>query len=202
MPLSDIRVAALTGKQLRPYLHSMAKLRVEIFREFPYFKEGSVEEELNYLKTYHTSQEAIGVLVFDNTTLVGVSAGLPLLLENEEIKKPFLEKGIDLSSCYFFSESTLLKKYRGRGIGHHFFDLREMHVHHLKTFKRICFCIPEQIDDHPLKPHDYMSLKDFWRKRGYVHIPDMHCTLSWQDLIEKNRNVKKMTVWVKELSPL
>ncbi len=199
MLMTDIHVRAFLGPALRTYLHSIAKLRMDVFREYPFLEEPDLQKEIQSLKRYVTSKEAVGVLIFDNTTLVGVSLGLPLALEREEIQKPFLERFQDVSSYFYFGESALLKQYRGRGIGHHFFDVREAHVKHFKQIKHICFFEPVRPEEDPLQPADYLPLNDFWRKRGYIHCPDLHCHLSWKELHEEQPSEKTLTFWVKDL---
>lgn len=195
MLMTDIHVRSFTGNALKPYLHSIAKLRMEVFREYPYFEEPDLEKENKYLKKAASSKESIAVLIFDGTTLVGASLGLPLILEEVAILKPFKERNLDIESYFFFGDSALLRHYRGRGIGHHFFDARESHIKHYKKFKHICFCVPEPLNP----PPEFVSLNDFWRKRGYIHHPDFQCTLSWIDLGATHSTEKRLSFWMKDL---
>ena len=199
MLLTDIQVRSLTGPALMTYLHSIAKLRMDVFREYPFLEEPDLSLETVQLKQYLMSKEAIGVLVFDNTTLVGASLGIPLALEKAEIQKPFRDRGDDTSTYYYFAESVLLKPYRNRGIGHHFFDVREAHVKGLKKYKHICFFDPLRPEVDAYKPGDYLPLHDFWRKRGYTHCPDLKCHLIWKQLHEERASEKTLTFWVKDL---
>lgn len=199
MLMTDIHVRAFIGPSLHTYFHSIAKLRIDVFRDYPFLEEPDLYRETLGLKRYLTSKEAIGVLVFDNTTLVGVSLGAPLSLECEQIQKPFRERFHDISTYFYFGESALLKQYRSRGIGHHFFDVREAHVRHFKKYKHICFFDPFRPEIDTYKPADYLSLHDFWRKRGYIHCPDLHCKLKWKEIHEKESTEKCLTFWVKDL---
>lgn len=112
--MTDIHVRSFTGSGIKPYVHSIAKLRMEIFREYPYFEEPHLERELQYLNMVCSCKEAISVLIFDGTTLVGVSLGLPLSIEEPAVLLPFKDKHIDTDSYFFFGDSALLKQYRGR----------------------------------------------------------------------------------------
>lgn len=199
MLMTDIHVRTFVGPALRTYLHSIAKLRMDVFREYPFLEEPDLTLETVRLKRYLTSKESIGVLVFDNTTLVGVSLGIPLVLERDEIQRPFLDRFHDVSTYFYFGESVLLKQYRNRGISHHFFDVREAHVKHLIKYKHICFFDPMRPEVDPHKPADYLPLHDFWRKRGYVHCPDLHCNLIWKELGETKPSEKPLTFWIKDL---
>jgi GNAT superfamily N-acetyltransferase len=199
MLLTDIHVRAFVGPALKTYLHSVAKLRCSVLREYPYLAEPDLFRETNYLRKLASCKESIGVLVFDNTTIIGASFGIPLTML-DEFKKPFTEKQLDPNNYYFFSESTLLKNYRGRGIGHHLFDMREAHVRHLKKYKHICFCMPISLEKDPRRPTDDMPLNDFWRKRGYVHYPDIRCQVFWKKIGESEPSENTMTFWIKDLT--
>ncbi len=199
MLMTDIHVRSFTGSGLKPYIHTIAKLRAEVFREYPYFKEPDLERETQYLKKVAACKESIAVLIFDNTTLVGASLGYPFNIEEPAVQRPFKERHLNIDSYFFFGDSALLKHYRGRGIGHHFFDARETHVQHDKKFKHICFCVPDCPPRDPLKPKDYTPLHDFWRKRGYIHSPEIKCILSWKQ-VEQSRPVERhLSFWIKDL---
>lgn len=195
--MTDIHVRAFTGSSLKPYLHAIAKLRMEVFKEYPYFETPDLDREIHYLKHISTCKETIGVLIFDGTTLVGVSLGCPLAIEDPLFLTPFNERHLDISSYFYFGDSALLKEYRGRGIGHHFFDAREAHVAHYKKYKHICFSVPN-CPDHK-RPQECFPLDDFWRRRGYHHHPEMHCHLLWQDVEEGKPAERTLTYWIKDL---
>ena len=42
-----------TGRGIEKYLHDLAKLRIEVFREFPYLYDGSPEYEKNVSGNVH-----------------------------------------------------------------------------------------------------------------------------------------------------
>ena len=199
MLMTDIHVRSFTGSALKPYIHSIAKLRMEVFRDYPYFEEPDLNRETQYLRKIASNKESIGVLILDNTTLVGASIGCPLSVEETAVKAPFKEAHKDIDSYFFFGDSTLLKHYRGRGIGHHFFDARESHVAHYKKYKHICFCVPDCKEPDPRKPKDFIPLHDFWRKRGYIHHPDLKCYLTWKEIDASQATEKHLSYWIKEV---
>jgi GNAT superfamily N-acetyltransferase len=199
MLMTDIHVRSFTGSGLKPYIHSVAKLRMEVFKDYPYFEDPDLNREMHYLKKISSHKETIGVLIFDNTTLVGVSLGYPLNIEEASLQRPLKERHFNIDSYFYFDDSALLKQYRGRGIGHHFFDAREAHVAQYKKYKHICFCAPNHPDPDPSRPKDFIPLVDFWRKRGYVHHPEIQCTLSWKKVEEPHPTEKTMSFWIKDL---
>ena len=86
MLLTDIHVRSFTGSGLKPYLHSVAKLRMDVFREYPYFEEPDLDRETQTLRRVFSHRESIGVVIFDNTTIVGASIGYPLVLEEPSLQ--------------------------------------------------------------------------------------------------------------------
>jgi GNAT superfamily N-acetyltransferase len=196
---SDITVHPFVGSAIKAYLSSVARLRVEVFREYPFLQERTLDEESDLLKKYAQSPEAILVIVFDGSKIVGASTGIPFKEEAEWLQKPFLDLELDPSLFFFFTESLLLKPYRGRGIGHHFFDLRENHVSQLGNYSQICFSAIDRSPDHPYRPQDYLLLHDFWKKRGYTHRTELQTHFSSRDFYEDLPSTKMLSFWTKEL---
>ncbi len=201
--MPNINIRTFTEAGIRTYIPSMAALRAEIFREFPFLYPDNIEEETRYLRKLSQSKDAIAVLVFDGPKVVGCSIGYPLEEEPQEALAPFTERDINVSEYFHFGDSAVLKPYRGRGLGHHFFDLREAHAKKAKRFKYTCFSTVIRPDDHPRRPADHLSLENFWKKRGYAQHPDFKYLLRWQDFgspnIEKP-SAKPLIYWIKELS--
>lgn len=171
---SDIKIRTLIGPGIKTYVQSIAKVRQLVLSEVPYLQLGGPETDLNYLKHLSMSKDAIAILIFDGPKIIGVSTGMPLSEEWPLFQEPFLKKGLSVEEYYYFGCSALLKPYRSRGIAHHFFDLREEHVRHLKRFTRICFTStipPKGLS----RPTDQTNMETFWQKRGFVEQPDMIC---------------------------
>ena len=200
MLMTDICIREFTGTHIRPYLSSIARLSTEVFREYPYLCDTHEKWELEFLQKYAESDEAIAVIVFDGSMIVGASTGIPLQEENESYLKPFKQQGIDYKRFFHFGESLLLQPYRRRGIGHHFFDIREEFVKRNGIYTAACFCSIDKPESDPMRPVDFRPLDDFWRKRGYVHHKDLTCTLSWKELGEEIPSPKELSFWTKELS--
>jgi hypothetical protein len=199
MAFSNIKISVFKGSAIKPYLTSIARMRVEIFNDYPHLRKNELDYEINRLREYTETPDSIAVIVFDGSTPVGAALGIPLELEMPDLQRPLLERGLNLNEYYYFGKSIILNPYRGRGIGHHLFELREQHALNLKRFKYTCFWDVVRPENHPLKPSSYMSLVDFWRKLGYVKCPDLTFTLSWKDLEEDEASAKETVYWVKEL---
>jgi len=194
---NTIKIHSFTGNDVERYIPEVAKLRIEVFREFPYLYDGTMEYEAKYLRTYTASPDSVIVIAFDGDQVVGASTAVPLRHEMEEIKRPFLATEIDPQSVFYLGESVLKREYRGRGIGVRFFEEREAHARRIGDFSWSAFCAVERSADHPRRPNDYVPLDAFWNKRGYFKRPELRTTLSWKDIDEPTQTAKPMVFWLK-----
>ena len=193
----DIRIERFSGTALEHYIPELARLRIEVIRDFPYLYDGDYDYEKKYLQTYIDTPDSVIVLAFDGEIVVGASTAIPMQYETDQLKKPFLEQGYTLDEVFYCSESVLNKDYRGLGLGVQFFEQREAHAKELGGFKVITFCCVERPLDHPRRPANYVPLDLFWNKRGYVKHPELKTTYSWKDLDEIQETPKPMTFWLK-----
>ncbi|SFR41775.1 hypothetical protein SAMN05216203_0117 [Marinobacter daqiaonensis] len=58
----SVHITALSGQEVLPYLDDLARLRIEVFRAFPYLYDGDMGYERRYLATYADSPESFFVL--------------------------------------------------------------------------------------------------------------------------------------------
>jgi GNAT superfamily N-acetyltransferase len=193
-----LRVAALTGAELEAALDDVARLRIEVFRAFPYLYDGDVTYERRYLERYRTSPGAIVVGAFDGTRLVGAATGTPMEDHAADFAAAFAGTGLDLADIFYCAESVLLPDYRGHGIGHRFFDIREAHARGLGR-GHVAFCAVVRPEDHPARPPDYRPLDGFWRKRGYTPMPGVVAHFPWKDLGETEETRKPLQFWIRKL---
>jgi GNAT superfamily N-acetyltransferase len=193
-----LAIRPLTGSDLDRFLPDVARLRMQVFRDWPYLYEGSFEYEHRYLQSYRDSAGAILVGVFDGSSLVGVATGTPMEDHADDFARAFESTGYALGDIFYCAESVLLPEYRGKGIGHAFFDEREAHARRLGR-RYAAFCAVVRPDNHPLKPIGYRPLDLFWRKRGYETLPGVFAEFQWTDLNQKEQSSKKLQFWIHEL---
>ncbi|MGZ3857682.1 MAG: GNAT family N-acetyltransferase, partial [Bacteriovorax sp.] len=148
MKTKTISVKSFYGSEIIPLVLELAKLRIVVFRDFPYLYEGNLDYEKNYLKVYTDSKKSVLVAAFDGERLIGAATALPLIDEADYVKEPFIKAKMNLEDIYYFGESVLLKEYRGLGIGHQFFDGRENAAVKF-GFHVTCFCGVKRPIDHP-----------------------------------------------------
>jgi hypothetical protein len=48
----DLKILRLKGQDIIPFIPELAKLRIEIFKSYPYLYDGDLDYEHNYLNTY------------------------------------------------------------------------------------------------------------------------------------------------------
>ncbi|EMS78608.1 hypothetical protein [Desulfotignum phosphitoxidans] len=195
--MTKLIVKNLTGDQIHPFLDELARLRIEVFKEYPYLYDGSVEYETEYLKSYAACSESLVVGAFKDEHLVGASTGLPMKDAAQEFKAPFAAQGQDIDKIFYFGESVMKKACRGTGIYARFFAEREGYARSLGRFDRVCFCAVERPADHPAKPSGYRPLDGYWNRRGYTRRPDLTTRFLWKDLDEVEESPKKMVFWIK-----
>jgi GNAT superfamily N-acetyltransferase len=195
----DLKIERVHGAQITPHLADLARLRITVFRDWPYLYAGSEAYEAKYLQRYVDCHESAVALVFDGDQVVGASTAMPLDQELEEFRKPFRRKGMDPGEIFYLGESVLLPAYRGRGLGHAFFDQREAAARELGRFTTTAFCAVDRAADDPRRPADYRVLDGFWTKRGYVRQPGLTAMLGWQEIGEASETEKPLTFWLRPL---
>lgn len=197
IPPMPVHIACMTGLNISPWLEAVARLRIDVFRDYPYLYDGSLDYEREYLATYATSTNSLFVLAMQDSKVVGASTAIALTDAEPAFQTPFLQHGIPLADVLYFGESVLDPAYRGHGIGHRFFDERERFAQ--QQGKRItAFCAVERPEDHPRKPAHYTPLDAFWQQRGYQRRPDMRTHYEWLDIDTPTATHKPMVFWLRE----
>ncbi|MGC9445849.1 GNAT family N-acetyltransferase [Cereibacter johrii] len=194
----SLEARVLTGAALEARLDEVARLRIAVFRDWPYLYEGSMDYERSYLSAYRTSPGAILVGAFDGDRLVGAATGTPMEDHAEDFAAAFAGTGLPLDRIFYCAESVLLPDYRGRGMGHRFFDLREAHARALGR-RQSAFCSVIRPEDHPLRPAAARSNEPFWRKRGYAPLPGVVADYGWTDVGEGRETQKPLQFWIRDL---
>ncbi len=190
--------ATLDGAALDAALDDLARLRITVFRDWPYLYDGDRDYERRYLETYRDSPGAVLVGAFDGERLVGAATGTPMEDHADQFGAPLEARGHDLSDVFYCAESVLLPAYRGQGAGHAFFDLREAHARRLGRHWS-AFCGVIRPDTHPAHPASYRPLDAFWRKRGYAPLPGVVARFAWKDIGDMEETEKPMQVWMREV---
>jgi GNAT superfamily N-acetyltransferase len=191
-------VRRLSRAEAEAAFDDIARLRIEVFRDFPYLYEGDLAYERRYLETFMASPGAVVIGALDGDRLVGAATASPLRDHFDEFGEPFRQRGLDLSRYFYFGESVLQKTYRGRGVGVRFFDEREKAALGA-GFAACVFSSVVRPHDHAARPAGYEPLDKFWARRGYHRIDGLTTLFSWRDVGDDGETDKLMEFWSKEL---
>lgn len=196
--MSTITTRVLTGDDLEAVLGDVARLRIDVFRDWPYLYDGSLAYERSYMESYRGKDHAVVVGAFDKDRLIGAATGTPLEDHAGDFAAPFAGTELALQDVFYCAESVLLPAYRGRGLGHAFFDAREAHARRIGAgFSAFCSVIRPV--DHPLRPASYRPLDGFWRKRGYAPMEGVVARFTWADVDEAEPTEKALQFWGRAL---
>jgi GNAT superfamily N-acetyltransferase len=195
----SLRVERLTGSALADAVPELARLRMTVFRDWPYLYDGTRAYEQDYLAGFAVASGAVVVAAYDAEAMIGAATAAPLLGSATQFAEPFLARGDDPEKIFYFGESVLLTPYRRKGLGHAFFDHREAHARSFGRFALAAFCVVQRPADHPLRPRDYVPLDAFWRKRGFEKADGLTTSFSWKDVDQPGETAKPMQFWIKAL---
>ncbi|MCC7047127.1 MAG: GNAT family N-acetyltransferase [Alphaproteobacteria bacterium] len=196
----SLRIVRLRGAEIAARQDDLARLRIEVFRDWPYLYDGDREYEKAYIRTYVDAPDSVLIAAFDGERVVGASTALPMTQAMDACAEPFIAAGYDLDRIFYFGESVLLKPYRGRGVGVRFFEARESAALAHPGIDITAFCAVERPSDHPLRPKDYVPLDAFWGRRGYVKHRALVARFRWCDIDQERDTDKSLSFWLKRHS--
>jgi GNAT superfamily N-acetyltransferase len=191
-------IEVISGAALAPVLAAVARLRITVFRDWPYLYDGSAAYEQAYLQTYIDAPGAAIVLARDGDNVVGASTCLPMIQAQQEVRAAFDAAGLALAEYLYFGESVLLPAYRGQGLGVAFFAAREAQARAL-GLPHTTFCAVQRPADHPLRPPGAKGLEAFWANRGYTPRPELMCRMAWRDIGDADETEKPLMFWTRAL---
>ena len=192
----EVRLAV--GSAIAIHRDAIARLRLQVMREWPCLFAGGPDEAAALLHPCVASWRSVAVLAFDGDALVGASTGLPLADEHEAVRAPFEAAGMDPGRIFLCRESMLAAPWRGRGIGHRFFDERESHARGLSGFDYTALLAVDRPDTHPRRPPFGRDSVGFWRKRGYAPHASIRVTMPWPEP-DEGAVMHTLTAWLRPL---
>jgi GNAT superfamily N-acetyltransferase len=195
----SVKILSLTSSEVKDLGPQIARLRVEVFSEYPFLYIGNYTFEESYPKKFLTMKDAIVVAAFDHNRLIGLATGFPFIYDRGNLQKVLIAAHRNPKEYFCFETSLLSRSYRGLGIGKAFFDQREAHVQRLHHYRYICFYTIVRPANDPRRPPDYRPLAPFWKSRGYVEHPELVGTIAYQEIGEAEETPKEMVFWIKEL---
>lgn len=194
----SIAVAAVTGAGLAGVIPSLARLRIAVFRDFPYLYDGNPDYESAYLADFAAAEGAVVVVARDGDNIVGAATAAPLATQDAAWQAPLAAARFDIARVFHFGESVLLASHRGQGIGHAFFDHREAQAR-AHGADHAAFCSVIRADDHPARPASYRPLDAFWRARGYAPLDGVTASFGWKCVGEDIERSHDLQYWARAL---
>ena len=193
-----IEVRALAGDEIAAHIEAVAALRLAVFRDWPYLFDGTLDYERDYVASYRDHPGALLVAAFDGGRLIGASTSTPLEDLTAEFASPFFDRGIPRDHVLWGPESAMLPEWRGRGIGHRFFALREAHARGLGR-SHVAFASILRPASHLARPEGARTNDAFWTRQGYATLPGVVVEFAWKDVGAEEETVKPLQVWMKAL---
>lgn len=200
-PMAEVHLTfeTLAGPALHPLLPDLARLRIIVFREWPYLYAGDEAYERGYLRAYADAPGAAVVVCRDGESVVGAATCEPMTQGHPPVRLAFEAAGLDPAQHCYFGESVLLAPYRGRGAGLRFFAEREAHARALGLrWAAFCGVLRDAAD--PRRPAGYTPLDAFWRRRGYTPRPDLMLTFRWKEIGASGETPHELSFWIKDLA--
>jgi GNAT superfamily N-acetyltransferase len=179
-------------------IDDLARLRIAVFREWPYLYDGTLDYERRYLAHFLDDDGSVLIVARDGVTIIGAATASPMTEQDVAFRQPFEARGHDIERLFYFGESVLLPDYRGHGLGHAFFDAREAAARDAGA-QAACFCGVIRPGDHPLRPAEARDLTPFWRKRGYSPVEGAIASYDWQDIDQPEETAHPMQYWHRTL---
>ncbi len=195
--MTQPRLETLAGAALLPALPGLARLRCQVFAEWPYRYAGDEASEAAHLASFAETSGAAVVLAWAGADLIGAATCQPLPHALPAIRAPFTARGLDPAAWCYFGESVLLPAWRGQGLGVAFFTHREAHARALGLHKA-AFCAVVRNPNDPRTPPGYQPLDPFWQKRGYTRRPELSCVLPWREAGDAGETPHSLVFWAKE----
>lgn len=173
-----MQIRHLTGEAIREHSAAIARLRIRVFREYPYCYEGNEDYERHYLTGLIEDKQALVLVAEEAGEIVAAATSLPLMGPADITAAAVpLFRGAqeDPTNYYYFSEILVLPPYRQRGIAGTFYRKRMQFAQDL-GYRHLCFAAV--INQAP-KPAGYFDPTPLWHKLGFTPRPELVIDYSW-----------------------
>ncbi len=195
----NIKIVSSHGGEIKNLIPDIARLRIEVFAEYPFLYDGDLDYEYKYLEKYDSTGNAIVVAAYDNDKIIGVSTGYPLADQSEELKQVFQKSKRDVNDSFCLNEAVLEKGYRGKGIGGRLIDQIETFAKGFKQYKYMSLFTSLRPVDDPKRPKEYRPLGPFWAARGFCEHPELTFEVPYKEIGNDKETLHKMVFWTKEI---
>jgi GNAT superfamily N-acetyltransferase len=189
----------LQGEQASEVIPDIARLRLSIFREYPYLYDGKSEDEYRYLRLYAETPDAFVITVSDSELIIGAATGIPLHCEHRELIDPFASSPYPVDKIYYVGELLFMPEYRNQGLGLSLIAMITDQVRSLGNYSYLTCATLLRPDEHPLRPEGYAPIDRFLARTGFSLLPGVTTSFSWKETDGVVRD-HQMQFWLKELN--
>lgn len=197
--MTRIRYEALYGQAAQTSVQDLARLRIQVFREYPYLYDGTEAYESRYLETYFKCPQSLIILAWDDLRVIGATTAIPLAFEEPAFQKPFLEQQLPPEQVMYFGESVLLPNYRGQGIGKIFLQKRIEYAASYPGIRWAAFCAVQRAPDDPRRPAPYHPLDKLWQSYGFLPRIGMQTLYHWREIGQTEESEQLMQFWLRPI---
>ena len=197
----DISEQLLQGSQIQEYLEQIARLRLTVFREYPYLYDGKLKDELEYLKHYANHVEATVIIASCGNEVVGAVTAIPLQYESEELSSPFAATQYPVERIIYIGEMLFYAGYRNKGLGSRLLSSIEQHFVTQKNYEYLTSATVMRADDDPYCPDGYVPIDRFLQRNQFAQLPGVTTHFTWKEVDGIPRD-HEMQFWIKALCPM
>lgn len=203
---SPISVKELSGQQITLFIRDIGQAIRDVYKEWPYLYEGTVEEQEEYVqKRYIDRPDSVVCAAFDQKQLIGLAMGVPLCDAPAHYLTPFISDnlcmGMPLKDIFYWGELIVRPECRQKGIAKQLCNQLENHII-TKGYKAIAFCTVERPTDfhlNNLKPENHFSPDSRWGDFGFTKHEDLTFKGEWRLVEESEESKHHMVYWFKKL---
>lgn len=196
---SSIVFEVFKGSEVIPHLRKLIEIRFLFYRDYPYFYDGTIEDEENYLRWYSNSENTLLVLAKSGENIVGAVIGLPLPESLEENKDAF--QNIEVSPCelFYLGDNMVIKELKASSVQEQMYHQFEHAVKQLGKYKEIVVCEVERDVDDPKKITNDIFGEFAWNTQGFIREPNQIVNFSWKEIGDSTSSNHRMVFWRKLL---
>lgn len=188
--MPPILITLFLGAQLLNFPDHFLPPWIALFKEYPILNHGTEEGVKNKFKEFSQEPHCAVIVAHENNQIItGLIAGIPLKAYPNETEL-FQKNNLEPSHFYHINDLIIAPEYRKRGIATKLYKKLEKRVQQW-GYKKMCLCIIEHKEDHPLKPLSYYDETHFWRHQGFVPT-SIKIKESWPTLVDNEGTVDEM----------
>ena len=186
--LQALETKVLTGSEIKPYTKTISAYFNAIYREAPYFYDGTEDGWNRYVQSYADTEKAVVCMAQEGEAIVGIAMGTPLSEAREKYRMGFSNRPDDLNSLFYLGEFAIKAEFRGQGIGTKMYQVFEQAVREQTRLSGICLW---QLESEEVTPADM-----FWGKQNFERRPDIYFDEIWKDVSGTERVPHRMISWI------